>query len=52
MNALRHGWTSLIQDSTPLAYRYSFSLGAVMIASLSIFAVAVYRFVWKRNVGI
>lgn len=52
MNALRHGWTSLIQDSAPLAYQYSFSLGAVMIAGLSIFVVAVYRFTWKRNIGI
>jgi hypothetical protein len=51
MNALRHGWTCLIQDSTPLAYKYSSSFGAVMIAGLSIFMVAVYRSARKGEHG-
>ena len=49
MNALRHGWTCLLQDSPPLAYKYSSSFSAVLIAGLSVFAVAVCRAAMKQE---
>ena len=52
MKALRHGWNCLMQDSAPLAYKYSTSFGAVLIAGLFTLAVAVSRAAFKKETGI
>jgi len=52
MKVLRHGWACLIQDSTPLAYKYSSSFGAVLIAGLLTFLVAVGRAAINKEAGI
>jgi hypothetical protein len=52
MKALRHGWTCLIKDSSPLAYKYGSSFGAVFIAGLFTLAVAVSRAAFNKETGL
>jgi hypothetical protein len=49
MRALHRGWACLIQDSGPLVYQYGASFGAVAIAGLFTFAVAVGRAAFKKE---
>jgi len=52
MKALRHGWSCLVQDSSPLAYKYGSSFGAVLIAGIFTLAVAVSRAAFKKEAGV
>ena len=52
MRALRHGWNCLVKDSSPLAYKYGSSFGAVLIAGLFTLAVAVSRAALNKETGI
>ena len=49
MKALRHGWSNLMNESSPIVYRYGSSASAVFIAGFMLFAVTVFRIANKDS---